>query len=153
MNWLDVVRITSDPHTPKLPTAPEIVFTIGVARENVGVSSLAFWAASLSIWSTVQSGWILRSAFAKPETLSEDDLKSLYADYVAKEKELFDEAQRSVRAGKETFGLTPSEIQSLFKDTSVEKDYRLPMTRGEFQPKTWYSDDFLILALAKTKVV
>ena len=33
-----------------------------------------------------------------------------------------------------------------FKDTSVEKDYRLPMTRGEFQPKTWYSDDFLIKA-------
>ena len=56
--------------------------------------------------------------------------QSRYEDYVAKEKELFDEAQRSVRAGKETFGLTPSEIQSLFKDTSVEKDYRLPMTRG-----------------------
>lgn len=95
---------------------------------------------------TTEAAESFKKAFAKPETLSEDDLKSLYANYVAKEKELFDEAQRSVRAGKETFGLTPSEIQSLFKDTSVEKDYRLPMTRGEFQPKTWYSDDFLIKA-------
>ena len=95
---------------------------------------------------TTEAAESFKKAFAKPETLTEDELKSLYVNYVAKEKELFDEAQRSVRAGKETFGLTPSEIQSLFKDTSVEKDYRLPMTRGEFQPKTWYSDDFLIKA-------
>ena len=65
-----------------------------------------------------------KKVFAKPETLSEDELKSLYVNYVAKEKELLTKHNEVLEQVRKHLVL-PSEIQSCSK-TQVLK--RLPST-------------------------
>jgi len=91
-----------------------------------------------------------KTRLSQPDSISENDLKSLYVDYLNKEKSLFDEAQRSVKAGKNTFGINATELTSLLKETKIDKDYRTSLMSGKFIPQG-ISDE--VLETAKQKAI
>lgn len=91
-----------------------------------------------------------KKSFGASDTkYSDEELTTLYKDYLAKEKDLFEHTHRAVQSGKETFGIKNNQIQELLSEASVPKDYHLGLISNRFEPKIWSTDEFLQKAQQK----
>lgn len=80
---------------------------------------------------------------------TDEDLRSIYKDYVTDDKELFTKTRRAVQAANETFGMKNSQIYELMGDASVGKDSQFSLVNGKYKPRDWMSDDFLDKSMKK----